>query len=403
MKKIKLPLEMANGVMVTKSLEELKENWDLEKIVEHFVTGKLITWLNDRYYTDLAEQVQKITATGAEAQKQLCAVFGMEFKQDEVVDAEAVAERKRKLDILRQFTSDDGILKNVDHVAFNQEDLSDLLDEKVEEIYLCNGKFSVPLNISGKKYIGVADAEVHIGKDELIDFDKLGISFENVTFDEKYQKLVDVKSKKQEEERRAEEERIRLQSLKNVGDIIKFGRYEGEEIEWQILKITEGKALLITKNCVEDLPYHERDSVVTWRGCTLRKWLNSDFLHTSFNDNQCSAILSSKIFIDSWKKSEFVTDKIFILSGAEARELFEDDCYRLCEVTDHVKSKHDTGSIITRNVKPSWWLRQDPGGTDRTGVVGGNDGSVWRDTCCVVNFTMDNYVRPAMWVDLSKM
>ena len=90
MKKIKLPLEMANGVMV-RTLDELKENWDLEKIVGYFCDGRLVTWLNDRYYTDLAEQVEKITAKGAEAQKQLCAVFGMDFKQDEVVDAEALA------------------------------------------------------------------------------------------------------------------------------------------------------------------------------------------------------------------------------------------------------------------------------------------------------------------------
>ena len=91
MKKIKLPLEMANGVMVH-TLDELKENWDLEKIVGYFGDGRLVTWLNDRYYTDLAEQVQKITAKGADAQKQLCEIFGMEFKQDEVVDAEELAD-----------------------------------------------------------------------------------------------------------------------------------------------------------------------------------------------------------------------------------------------------------------------------------------------------------------------
>lgn len=32
MKKIKLPLEMANGVLV-RTLDELKENWVLEKIL----------------------------------------------------------------------------------------------------------------------------------------------------------------------------------------------------------------------------------------------------------------------------------------------------------------------------------------------------------------------------------
>ena len=190
MKKIKLPLEMANGVMV-RSLDELRENWDLEKIVGYFGDGRLVTWLNDRYYTDLAERVQKITAIGAEAQEQLCAVFGMEFKQDEVVDAEAVAERKRKLDLVRQYTSDDEVLKNIDHVAFNQEDLADLLDEDVEKIYLCNGKFVIPLGIRNKEYVGLGNAEIYIGKDEWIDFDKLGIKFRDVKFDAKYAEVAD--------------------------------------------------------------------------------------------------------------------------------------------------------------------------------------------------------------------
>lgn len=121
MKKIKLPLEMANGVLV-RTLDELKENWDLEKVINYYLNGKLQTWLKDRYYTELAEKVSALSgiSDNTELQKKLCGIFGIEA-EDDLVDMEAVAERNRRLKILRQHTADDAVLKNVDKVAFNQE------------------------------------------------------------------------------------------------------------------------------------------------------------------------------------------------------------------------------------------------------------------------------------------
>lgn len=59
MKKLKLPLEMANGQQV-RSLQELRDNWDLEKVLGYYLNGRLLTWLNDRYYVEEAEQLQKL-------------------------------------------------------------------------------------------------------------------------------------------------------------------------------------------------------------------------------------------------------------------------------------------------------------------------------------------------------
>lgn len=49
MVKIKKPLEVANGVQA-RTLKELQENFDLEKIVGYYYDGKLLTWLTERYY-----------------------------------------------------------------------------------------------------------------------------------------------------------------------------------------------------------------------------------------------------------------------------------------------------------------------------------------------------------------
>lgn len=189
MKKIKLPLEMPNGVQV-RTLDELKENWDLEKVLNYYLNGKLQTWLTDRYYTELADEVAALSGINdnTELQQKLCSIFGIEIKE-KLVDVEAVAERNRRLAILRQYTADDEILKNVDKVAFNQEEMADLLDKENSKIYLFNNKFSIPLAISGKTYIGIGDVVADINSKTYVNFDSLKIDFKNIKFNKEYETL----------------------------------------------------------------------------------------------------------------------------------------------------------------------------------------------------------------------
>ena len=195
MKKIKLPLEMADGVKV-RTLDELKDNWSLEKVVENYLNGRLVTWLNDRYYTELAEQVDALDEVqdNTALQKELCRIFDVDFEDEEDIDVDAVSERNRKLEALRQYTADDTVLKNVDIVAFDQEELGDILDSGENVIYLFNNTFSIPLSVKNKKYIGIGKAECLIHSKDVVDFAELGIEFENVVFDEKYRKIEEEES-----------------------------------------------------------------------------------------------------------------------------------------------------------------------------------------------------------------
>lgn len=211
---------MANGVLV-RTLDELKENWDLEKVLNYYLNGKLQTWLTDRYYTELAEEVSALNGINdnAELQKKLCGIFGIEAEAD-LVDMEAVAERNRRLEILRQYTADDVVLKNVDKVAFNQEELADLLDEGEAVIYLCDNKFSVPLSVTGKKYIGLGDVEIQVNSKDFVDFAKSGIELVNVHFNKEYEELVNsnvVLYKKGEELEAAEKYTEALEMYKKAG------------------------------------------------------------------------------------------------------------------------------------------------------------------------------------------
>lgn len=383
MKKIKLPLEMANGVMV-RSLDELRENWDLEKIVSHYGDGSLVTWLNDRYYTDLAEQVQKITATGVEAQKQLCAVFGVEFKQDEVVDVEAVAERKRKLDILRQYTSDDEVLKNIDHVAFNQEDLADLLRKDVEKIYLFANKFTIPLVVEGKKYIGVGDNVIaEICSEKSVNFSKRRIEFSNVRFDGKYAAIHEDVSKKPKI------------SVK-VGDIVKLGEWHNAPIEWQVLDVKEGKALLLSKYALACRKYHDTIANITWENCDLRKWLNGEFFKKAFKGDEAKCVVESHV--EAHDNPDYkinpgndTEDKIFLLSVKEVLQYFKTSEERICMSLSFVK---DEGAYVDDNGACYWWLRSAGFGANLAASVSiGGAVISYGDYVSSVN----DAIRPALW------
>lgn len=192
MKKIKLPLEMADGVAV-RTLEELKDNWDLEKVLNHFLTGRLLTWLNDRYYSDISEKISKldVNTDSLELQKSICDIFGVEYDIDNSINIDDINEKNRRLEIVRQYTDIDIILKNIDKVAFDQEEMACLLDANEQVIYLFNNTFSIPLSVHDKKYVGVGNVEVVIKRKALVDFDSINISFENVTFDHNYNQLLE--------------------------------------------------------------------------------------------------------------------------------------------------------------------------------------------------------------------
>lgn len=182
-KKVKFPLDMGNDVKV-RSIEELKENYNAEKVTEYFLNGKLLTWLEDRYYDEEAEQVRELakqSGNGSPAAK-LGAIFGIETEEE--IDVEALEIRREKLEKLRKITADDEIIKNVDFVAFSQEELGDLLDEEAQVIYLCGESFRIPLSVKNVRYVGVNNPVVTVSSNDKIDLIENGIAIEQCVLSE---------------------------------------------------------------------------------------------------------------------------------------------------------------------------------------------------------------------------
>ena len=185
-KKIRFPLRLSGGAEV-RTLEELREHFDLQAILEYYKSSKLLTWLEDRYLEGEAEAVQALDGAAPDFQRQLCEVFQVEYTGGDV-DLEAIERRQERLKQLRSITDDAEYIQNIDCVAFDQEELVDLLDEGEERIYLCGEQFTVPASRKGITYVGINNPTVHISGKMPENAAELEIEFVGVICDNLLQK-----------------------------------------------------------------------------------------------------------------------------------------------------------------------------------------------------------------------
>lgn len=180
-KKIRFPLQM-NGTDV-RTIEELRENFDLSSVLGYLTNGKLVTWLEDRYYDNEAMAVRALSTDETDLNQKLMSILGVsDDVKTEEIDLEEIQRRNEKLMLLRQITDNEEIIDNVDCVAFNQDELYDILDDGKETIYLCQSEFEVPLSVQNKIYIGLENPKVKLRQTESINLDTLNVRFKNVLF-----------------------------------------------------------------------------------------------------------------------------------------------------------------------------------------------------------------------------
>lgn len=206
---------------------------------------------------------------------------------------------------------------------------------------------------------------------------------------------------------------IRANNFRNgnfeVGDTVEFGNYHGV-VEWLVLDKQEDKALLISKYCLDAKPYNEKYEPVTWETCTLRQWLNGDFIDETFSGAEKALICDT--YLQNPDNPEYgtdggndTTDKVFLLSIDEAEKYFANDEARMTNATDYAKEREIYVSILDDG--NSRWLSRSPGRNnynatciDANGEINYTGESVNNSTYNV--FSYENGVRPAMWVNIKK-
>ena len=122
--------------------------------------------------------------------KKLSEIFDVPYDENAEEELEKAAERAERLKRLKEYTEDEQFWDKVDNVAFEQDELYDLLDEDAETIYLCGERFSIPLSKSGVQYIGINNPTVVVDSKVLVDWEEKRIVLEGVAFDDKYQAVI---------------------------------------------------------------------------------------------------------------------------------------------------------------------------------------------------------------------
>ena len=212
------------------------------------------------------------------------------------------------------------------------------------------------------------------------------------------------------------QEPVAASTLK-VGDHVTYGRYpqtaEGNDetpIEWLVLDVQGDKALLLSRYGLDTMPYNTEYEDVTWETCSLREWLNGDFLNRAFSAEEQKAIPVTDV--DNGKgqgNSEWDTsggndtqDRVFLLSFAEA-------CRYLGASLDHDSMKPrvaPTAYLLEKGVwiedetktddgaTAGWWWLRSPGSW-QDNAVGVAPGGSFYDIYVIG----DHIIRPALWID----
>ena len=140
----------------------------------------------------------------------------------------------------------------------------------------------------------------------------------------------------------------------NIGESYVFGAYEQdndesngkEPIEWIVLDKDGPSLLIVSKYALDGNLYNTKgDEPITWETCSLRAWLNSEFINEAFSSDE-----RNKIQIAEVKNADNngyggtpggndTTDNVFLLSLDEAEKYFDSKEARMCAPTDYAVAR----------------------------------------------------------------
>ncbi len=234
---------------------------------------------------------------------------------------------------------------------------------------------------------------------------------------------------------------IKRQQIRDTqeGKYFTFGRYEKdnktengpEPIEWMVLDRDGDRVLVISRYVLDCIRYDEEYRRVTWETCTLRAWLNGEFLDSAFDADERLLIRTAHVPADpnpdfDVDPGEDTEDKLFLLSIPEAEAYFHPDPYVVPRVGIDAEERQKQGAKFEAN--PStlyckatayaaaqgniprggvfkgaahWWLRA-PGMRASSAATADAYGlfDTWGHTVNCDGGTQLPGIRPAMWIDL---
>lgn len=187
-----------------------------------------------------------------------------------------------------------------------------------------------------------------------------------------------------------------------VGETVKFGAYQQQSsqrdsISWVVLRVDEGKALLLSVNLLSSRPWDETGNNLTWDNCSLRQWLNHDFLNVAFSASERADIVPAAL--DNSDQQRYGTpagknteDSVFLLSVNDFAAYVQGTRFATASPT---RRALDEGAYANAQGYSAWWLRS-PGMTPDSPAYLSSAGELGTRAHKATERILG--IRPAIWV-----
>lgn len=197
---------------------------------------------------------------------------------------------------------------------------------------------------------------------------------------------------------------IPTQSYITVPTTFMLGNYCGDDIEWKVLTIKDGKALAVSSKVLDYQKFYNDMSanISGWSASDIRTWLNETFLNAIFDDNTKAKISPTTVSTENnpnygTSSGSSSTDKLFLLSAKELTTYFSTPDSRKAKTR---KRNDNSGSIDESQGGTAYYWLRDSGIRSDYAVYVDYAGYVHYDGANTTNPEIFG-IRPAMWIDAS--
>lgn len=109
----------------------------------------------------------------------------------------------------------------------------------------------------------------------------------------------------------------------NAGETVELGQWKGNPIRWNVLEQQGSRRLLYAEGNLLQKAYNDEFDIMSWEICSLRAWLNDEFISEAFDDAVRAQIPEVEIInkdceIYRVEGGNDTVDRVFLLSTDEA-------------------------------------------------------------------------------------
>lgn len=161
--------------------------------------------------------------------------------------------------------------------------------------------------------------------------------------------------------------------------------------------------MVISKDVLECMPYNTSYTDVFWETCSIRQWLNTEFINNAFSQDEIKSIENKKIInsnnTDTGSNGGFDTyDKIFLLSIDEINLYMSGKPYIKSKLSTYASARNDGLSSIAD--RTACWTLRTPGESNSYISYVNVDGGIETIGAAVEYGSIG--IRPAMWINISE-